>query len=231
VGDLATAELLDALRLAGCPLCRVLATDERDYVRTFWRESRLDAEVRRRFVAGGGFCQRHAWLLHRQVAAAGAGAAVADLYGMLVAHDLAALERGSAVRGRRRKGAPGPAGAGSGCLACSEASRAADRKTWFLVEALREPSAREAYAGSEGACRPHLDVALEIARARAGEVAEFLLKDARSRLAELGELLGEFRRRRDQRYADLPPGREQSSWTEAIRRYVGDPPDQAPGPT
>src|SRR5437763_12965203 len=108
---------MEALRHAGCPLCRVLATDEREYVRAFWRESRHDADVRRRFVAGGGFCHRHAWLLHRQVAAAGAGGAIADVYGMLVMHDLAALERDGISRKRRRRGAPVRAAVGTGCLA------------------------------------------------------------------------------------------------------------------
>jgi hypothetical protein len=91
----------------------------------------MDGDLRLAFYAGGGFCNRHAWLFHERVTRGGSGAPVADIYGSLPSKDL-------------------------------------------------------------------------------------------ERLAALRDGLAEYHRKRDYRYADEPKGAEQSSWTDVIRRYVGD---------
>lgn len=54
------------------------------------------------------------------------------------------------------------------------------------------------------------------------EVVRFLLQDWRRRLAQVRGQLEDFDRKRDVHYSDEPKGAEQDSWTEIIRRYVGE---------
>jgi hypothetical protein len=221
VPDLFAYDLADALRLAGCPLCRTVAADEERWMASFWREGTSRRDARLAFYDGGGFCRRHAWLLERSVAAEGAGAAIADVYGALADRDLQWLDRIIAQRskgGRRRDRLE----RGSQCSACIAAEDALSRKVYFLVELLHTGAARELYRASEGLCFPHLVRSTEESPDEEADVVSFLLEDWRDRLAHVRALLAEFDRKRDVHYADEPKGEEQGSWIEIIRLYVGE---------
>jgi hypothetical protein len=221
VADIYSYELVRALGLPGCALCRALESDEQQWMSSFWREGKQDPKARRRFFEAGGFCREHAWLLHRLVAAEGSGAAIADLYGQLATYDLRWLESIRANLDRRRQRARSLRRRRR-CPACAFGAEAVERKAHFLVAILSEEQVREAYRRSEGICFPHLVRSLEGALAAGSrETAAFLLDDWRDRLAELRSGLAEFDRKRDYRYASEPKGVEQRSWTEVIRRYVG----------
>ena len=81
---------------------------------------------------------------------------------------------------------------------------------------------RPHYQSSDGLCFGHFLRALEHALGTDEEIARLLLDDWRERLAHVREQLAEFDRKRDYRYAAEPKGEEQGSWTEVIRRYVGE---------
>lgn len=220
--DIFGYDIVEALRRSGCPLCRVEAIDDRRWMNSFWREGKQDPGTRRRFYAAGGFCRHHGWLLHRLVAAEAAGAAIADVYGSLATRDIAWLDalRASLDRGKRRRQAP--LGRGGRCPACVALEAGAERKVHFFVELLAEPAVRPHYQSSDGLCFDHLARAVEHALDTDEEVARLLLDDWRKRLARVRHQLAEFDRKRDYRYAAEPKGDEQRSWTEVIRRYVGE---------
>ena len=223
VPDIFDYEIIEALRRSSCPLCAVEAIDDRRWMDSFWREGKQDARTRRRFYAAGGFCRHHAWLLHRLVAAEGAGAAIADVYGSLADRDLARLDelRASLGRGRRRRSL---LRRGGRCPACVECGERTERKVHFFVELLGEPEARRCYRSSDGLCFAHLGPAAEHAVVVGHpDVARFLLDDWRERLGDVRHHLAEFDRKRDHRFADEPRGEEQRAWTQVIRRYVGEP--------
>ncbi len=226
IGDLAGAEALDAMVQPGCPLCSVMAAHERRYIEAFWPAARTDPHLRERFWAAGGFCGRHAWLFQHHLAAWEGGPAAADLYGRLAERDLSAIEERLSRLHRPRRRArtlPWPARQDR-CLACSDGDRALVRKAAFLVLALDTEEARRRYTISDGPCLPHLGALVEQAVAEDADTARFLLEDWRRRLHRLSHGLSEYRRKRDVRYADEPRGAEQRSWTEAIRRFAGEPP-------
>jgi len=222
VADIYSYELVRAFGLPGCALCRALESDEQRWMSSFWREGKQDPKSRRRFFDAGGFCRGHAWLLHRLVAAESSGAAIADLYGQLATYDLRWLETIRAHLDRRRQRSH-PLRRRRRCPACVFRTAALERKAHFLVEALGEEQVRGAYRRSEGICFPHLARGLEAAlAAESTETAAFLLDDWHDRLAELRSELAEYDRKRDYRYASEPKGLEERSWTDVIRRYVGD---------
>ncbi len=227
IGDLATAEALDAMARPGCPLCSVIATHERRYIEAFWPAARTDPRLRERFWDAGGFCGRHAWLFQHHLAARQTGPAVADLYGRLIERDLSAIdERLGSLERRRRPGRAHrwPERRGR-CLACEDRDLALERKAAFLVLVLDDERARRRYAISDGPCLPHLATLVEQALAEGGGAARFLVEDWRHRLERLSLGLSEYRRKLDARYAEEPRGAEQGSWTDAIRRYAGDEPN------
>jgi hypothetical protein len=221
--DIFSYDIVEGLRRSGCPLCRAEAIDDRRWMDSFWREGKQDPGSRRRFYAAGGFCHHHAWLLHRLVDASGAGSAIADVYGSLAELDIAWLDelRASLDRGPRRRRMP--LRRGGRCPACVAAVEAAERKVHFFVELLTEAKARPHYEASEGLCFAHFSRTVEHALDIDEEdVAGLLLEDWRARLVRTRDGLGEFDRKRDYRYAAEPKGDEQRSWTEVIRRYVGE---------
>lgn len=223
--DIFGYDIVEALSRRGCPLCRVDAIDDRRWVDSFWREGKQDAGTRHRFFAAGGFCRRHAWLLHRLVDAEGVGAAIADVYGALAERDLARLAELRTSLDRRRRRRSMPLRRRSRCPACVALEGAADRKNHFFVELLTQPSVRRHYESSDGLCYVHLEAAVESARNTDDQAARFLLDDWRKRLAHVRAQLADFDRRRDHRYAVEPKGDEQRSWTDVIRLYVGEAED------
>jgi hypothetical protein len=219
-------EIYAALREDGCPLCRVGARSEELQLSGFLRDGILNPGSRRRFVAAGGFCRRHAWALHAVASSEGTGASVASIYRQLARHDLASLERLTATT-------PGRAGRRSlrsglarthGCQICAALRASRDAHAAFLCQLLDDEAGRSAYLDSDGLCSSHLRdaVARSLDRDGTGDMARFLLRDWRSRLEALREGLDEYDRKRSYTNRDEPKGSEQGSWTEVVRRYVGD---------
>jgi len=225
VPDLSNFEIARAFKQPGCPLCRVLAADEERAMQRFWRDGRFVPAVRLAFFASGGFCPRHAWLLHEQVMRAGRSGALTDLYDALSRRDLGRIAR--VLDGEKpRRGDSGrrELACRAGCPACEELERATARKAHFACELLREEGMVAAYRASDGFCFRHLgDVLVAGADADQG-LARSLLDDWRERLAVLREQLAEFERKRDYRHAHEPRGDEQRAPTDAVRRYAGEPP-------
>jgi hypothetical protein len=205
----ANGHMAQALERPGCAVCTALADDEARWMEAYWREAMFDDAARARFFDAGGFCRHHAWVLHRQAKATGYGSAVSFLYGNLARRDSEALAKGKPKLLRRK----------ARCRACTVMDEAAERKAGFLAEVLAEEPLRVRYAAGDGLCYAHLGLTAE----RAGKpVAAFLLEDWRTRLETLRAALAEYDRKRDHRFNTEPKGDEQRSWTDVIRRYVGD---------
>jgi hypothetical protein len=140
--DIFSYDLVEAFRSRGCPLCRVIAVDERRWVASFWREGKQAAGARRRFFEGGGFCRTHAWLLYRLVAAEGAGAAIADLYGALADRDLDWLAKvRTEFDGVKRRRGFRRLKRGRPCSACAWLHGAVERKVAFFLQTLGQQRA------------------------------------------------------------------------------------------
>jgi hypothetical protein len=194
MGGLFTFDLDDGLASGCCPICYALALDERRWMESFWREGRQGKAARERFYAGGGFCTRHAWLLHELALAGSSGVAVADVYGGLAGRDIAALERRHELPARKAR-----------CSACVARDEALTRKAEFLLELMATESGRARYTRSRGLCFGHLGAMLDLAGE--GELADFVLDDWRRRVDDVRERLA----------AD-----EVTARTDVIRLYAGD---------
>lgn len=146
---------------------------------SFWRGGKSGRDARRAFYAGGGFCRRHAWLLHRSVE--GGGAPIADVYGALADRDLEWLD--GIIERRRKRARRDRVERASRCSACIAAEDALSRKAYFLVALLHTGSARDLYRDSDGLCFSHLLSTVELSPDEETDVVSFLFEDWRRRYA------------------------------------------------
>lgn len=215
MSDLFTFDIEDGIARGECPLCYAIEVEIRRWLDSFWREGRQSPQARRQFFDGGGFCRRHAWLLH-DLLAGQSGAAIADLYGLLCKYDLIAVDDLLA----RRRGRSGLARRlQRRCSACIEETNVLERKATFLLELLATDSGRERYEHSRGVCLAHLLALLE--EGPGESLTRYLLSDWRRRLDELRRRLAEYDRKRDYHHAAERTADDERSWSDVIEQYVG----------
>jgi hypothetical protein len=219
MSDLFTFELADGLASGRCPLCYAVASDVRRWLDSFWREGRQVPAARTRFYAGGGFCRRHAWLLHELVAAH-SGAAIADLYGRLAEQDSAALDGVLADVGSRRRSGWRRLQRTARCSACEEEADALERQAQFFLELLSTEAGRSRYQRARGVCFPHLLALLEAAESDE-RLTRYLLDDWRGRLDDVRRRLDHYDLTRDHHFAAERRHEDEESWTDVIHHYVG----------
>ncbi len=206
--SVATFELGSALGERGCPICRVTRRAAERWVWTLLYEHSGDLKIHQSMAEAGGLCAPHGDLVERVVAGRrlASSGAVARLYHTIVDGARQRLEGGA----RRVSGLR--------CPLCVREKEMGKHAAGILAEALKEDAWREAYAGSEGLCLPHLDVCLAVLR---GRHRAWLQEDTRQRLAALQQRLSEFCRK--QRYdVDACITEEESTvWSEALWRVGG----------
>lgn len=222
MASIVEVELQEALKLPGCPLCRLEHLAERTYCTWFLLENYYSPPTLET-LARGGFCRLHAWRMAKL-----AGQRLAATYDVLVREAgekvrraLALTEaslpgrrstrrwQASLVRILRRKEA---------CPVCTASARRAELGARHLVESLEQEAGREEYARSDGLCWEHL---LEACRVAGPPVAGFLLNDMLCRLGALEAALAEYFRKSDYRFAHEPKGREQTAYLDAVELFSG----------
>jgi len=217
VSDLFTFDIEDGIASGECPLCFAIELEIRRWLDSFWREGRQSPPARRRFFDAGGFCRRHAWLLH-DLSVDSSGAAIADLYGLLCKYDLVTVDD---LLGRRRRwsGVARHFHRHEQCSACVEEANTLKRKATFLLGFLATESGRSKYERSQGLCRSHLVAVLdEECDAR---LARYLLSDWGRRIDELRRRLAEYDRKRDHHYAAERTADDERACSDVIVHYVG----------
>jgi hypothetical protein len=132
----------------------------------------------------------------------------------------ATLPRPSKARGKRRPPeAPSLSLATANCPVCDWDWSTEELYLSNLLDGFDDAEFASRYRESCGVCLPHLQMALD---ERADHAKLPLLVQAeREKLEALGAELQEFIRKHDYRYADEPKGREQTSWTRVVEKFVG----------
>ena len=174
--------LVDACAEPGCPVCRCLVADARQYLNALLYEHVNDPDTRRRLRASWGFCGWHTWML-REVADPAFGSAIIyeDLLRVL-------SQRFQRQWSGRRPEFPGLLGRLRRLLGrerrpvlvelrdrrpiCSACLATTDAEERYLGAALLfadDPQFDRAYTRSEGLCVPHAVRALELGSTRLAE--------------------------------------------------------------
>lgn len=245
---LLVADLKQALRQEGCPLCRLLRDADLHYLRVFLREGKDDGRMLLRLLGSWGLCARHAsGLVHLEPVERGDGLGTGTLYDWLLdqARRLEDLRRhlatddraGSVQWGRRRNPRQhveqvlrrlGPT---IPCPACEAHERYAEYVVEGFLQALepaaRLPAIQEMYLASEGLCLPHWQAVLSL-RASSG-VRELITQKQREAVALLKDGL-EAELDRDIRKG-VPEGRQKQdpAFARAPAAVAGDATSHPPG--
>jgi hypothetical protein len=174
--------LVDACAEPGCPVCRCLVADARQYLGALLYEHVNDPDTRRRLRASWGFCGWHTWML-RELADPAFGSAIIheDLLRVLSQR----FQRQWSVRRRESPGLLGRLRHLLGrqrrpvlvelrdrrpiCSACLETTDAEERYLDAALLFADDPQFDRAYARSEGLCVPHAARALELGPTRLAE--------------------------------------------------------------
>jgi hypothetical protein len=223
------ARLVAACARPGCPLCAGLRELAARHLGAVVAEHVTDPLTRTRLTEAWGFCAAHAAAL-RELPDAALGAAI--VYQGLVEQACRWLDetagggerpagrrgwRALVGRGRRTARAPRPRRAR--CAVCVELAAAERSDLDALLEGLGHAEIDRAYAGSDGLCLPHLELAL--ARGGARPEAARLVALTREKLRALADDLRRFVDKHDHRVRPSFTEREARAWGLALQLVAG----------
>lgn len=217
--------LLEALRAAGCPLCRLGDRAAARFIDGVLYDSVTDPAMRASLVAAHGFCVSHSERLVAEHDALGS----AIIYRSILKHleaELADLADGgepgvvARLRERWEQSGRSPLAAHTPCRACLERDKATDRALSTFSAHQSDAALREALAASSGFCLPHLRQAV----AQLDRPARALLLERQAAAWDaLHHELDELIRKHDHRFGDETIGAEKDAWQRAVRLTVGEP--------
>jgi len=222
-------DLFEAFADPGCPVCALSRQAVSRYMGATNYDSLGDPDIRRRFEASMGFCNRHAHQWLEEAFILGTAQMYRDI--LLQAREEVRQRRwrgGGALRKvgsllSRQQAEPGEGDRflrpTAPCPACEILAETEARLTRTLVQGVAEPDFRAAFTASDGLCIPHLRTALAAApredafnalRDRALATEDILL-------AHLEETI----RKHDYRFRHEPAGDEKGSPARAVSHVAG----------
>jgi hypothetical protein len=226
--------LVEACEGPGCPVCRCLEVDARQYLDALLYEQVNDLELRTRLYGSWGFCNWHAWMLPETSSPAFGSSIIYD--------DLLRLAGRQLLRPslRRILGARGPIGwllrrfgrrrspalvelyrRRSTCPACGETADSEARYLQAALEFVDDAQFDGAYERSQGLCVPHVIRALELGGGSAQAatlIARTLPKWADLR-RDLAGFIAKHEYRNTQRFTEA----EGTAYLRAFETLVGAP--------
>jgi hypothetical protein len=198
--DSAVFEVRDALREAGCPVCRLALRSVARVMQSIAYEQVNDLALRKQLRTAGGFCNAHA---HQWLREARSVLGTALIYRDVVTAALRELQsvaqdgqRGGLLRGLL--GMTDRATVEAACPACQAQFEAEARYVEALVVLVADQS--QALQGSASACRRHTAAAIRLG----GPGADTILRHTRETIQALVEELDEVIRKEDYRFRHEP---------------------------
>ena len=214
-------ELREAMADPGCPLCRLAARAERNFVDSLNYERVLDLKTRDALKASRGLCARHT---RQWQALQGSALSMAIVYRVSILDLLRDTETlPQAKLWRRGKDAAQLAQAlepDGPCLVCEIGAGTVQRFADLLLKDLPDPAVQTLLRDCGGLCVPHLRLALT--RPGAGKQYRLLIDVHRAAWQTLMGELDEFIRKNDYRFRHEKLGEtEADAWLRALDTMVG----------
>ena len=153
--------IFEMMTYRGCPICRILAKDEFDYICDLQGDIHARKEVRAQIIDRGGICNFHMWNLQEMVTSHTIAYLCRDMLDRLIAWckaDEAEGEGRSAARLIRA-----PYAYTKGCFVCRYNTRRERECTEAFLQEITKEEFQGRYASRKGLCLPHLARALRAA--------------------------------------------------------------------
>jgi len=220
-------DLLEAFKLTGCPLCRLLNKDADHFLDTLLYEFVADPMIQAEFRKSRGLCNVHAWGLTQQ---RGGNVGVAILAQAVLDDAIAVLNSASGRKtaspltrlfGQQSEGSllAERLEAGERCMCCVALDAHEARYVETLAAASEEERFKEAYAASSGLCLPHFRRLLKVVDQ--AEARQTLIDIQTSIWQALSAELELFRYKVDPRWTGDPMGAEANSWLRTTEVIAG----------
>jgi hypothetical protein len=191
-------QLLDAMRLADCPICRLAGWACHRSLDALFYGYVNDPHVREELRQAEGFCAKHV----QQVLQAGSPVGGSIIYADVLRHVAGHLQRQ-------------PSGV---CPGCASEATAASNAIADLVEHIGEEDVHAAYRAGDGLCLPHLRQALSQSGGRVRALLEEVEGEKLYGLAHECEALVA---KSDYQHIGEELGRERDAWKRAARKLAG----------
>ena len=217
--------LVDACDRQGCPICRCVTDDARQYLDSLLYEQVTDPHLRRRLHASWGFCNWHAWML-REVSDPAFGSAILceDLLRVAISRfqkkgPLAWLGR---LRGRGRRSVLVDLHRRRAvCPGCTLSAESEQRYVELALSFVDDPEFDQAYDRSQGLCVPHAVKALHLGAGSAE--AQRLVTRTLSKWTELRRDLEGFIGKHDHQKRQPFTEAESTAYLRALEMIAGAP--------
>lgn len=231
------ANLKEAMRRSGCPVCRMGHQAAASGIESFLWENVNEQDVRQPIIDALGFCPRHTRLLvAAEMRNTGPVLGVNIIYehlGRLVSNDLRRLalpeQPAGGIEGLLKRLAQSPAQVlpprGS-CPACALVAQSdlAALETLFELLSESDPDLSAAYAASDGLCLNHLRAGLEQYAARYPRAARYITEESSARLERLSAEMREFIRKNNWEYREEKLTESESlAWRRMLTFFTGLP--------
>jgi hypothetical protein len=226
--------LIDACDRPGCPVCRCLTDEARQYLDSLLYEQVNDPDTRRRLRASWGFCNWHTSLL-REVSTPAFGSAI--MYDDFLRTAIERFEKQATRIVKSRRGPLGWLGRPGGragrsvlvdlyrrralCPGCRAISESEERYVELAIKFVDDPEFDRAYGRSQGLCVPH---AVRVLHLGAGTAeGRQLVTRTLAKWAELRRDLQGFVEKHDYRKRRPFTEAESTAYLRALEMVAGAP--------
>jgi hypothetical protein len=231
IHDLAYIELVKALNLEGCPICRMIEQASRRRLHTLYHEYVNDLRVRVKLHRSRGFCNWHAWLSTEDP---WNDLGIAIIYEGLLNQEIREIEELQKVLPtskkwvqrlpfvnsyKRWKGLFKRWQTRTHCPICQSNLGSALYYLSQLIDFLSEEELQNHFRASQGLCLGHFRMLVEHYAQHPHLPAAINIQLEKYRT--LSRELEEFCRKYDYRFHDEPRGAEQDSWKRVIEQFAG----------
>jgi hypothetical protein len=222
-------KLLEALKESTCPICALLAEDNRAYLDAVFYESVLDVPTRLNLMESFGFCSWHAHQIPDlpSICAPNVGFAIfaSDLLRKMVYLGGAMTENRrrnwiSAWFKRKRRTLLSLIKARV-CPACEHVKQFETYRLKDLLDAIGDQAFLDTYQESRGICLPHFLLLEETYASHANFTLLYTMQLAK--VATLRNMLEEFIRKQDFRFSGQITPEEAKAWKVALDLLTGSP--------
>ncbi len=218
-------QLMDSLEQDACPICSLINKNNDRFTDIFFFESVNDIKLRNSIMISRGFCNYHAWKLHKT----GDPLGHAIIYKELIEHDIGIIDEYLEKTDDRRytaglcKDLNKDLDSKDKCPACLLAYESEKTYIPALCEYLKNDVVfKDKFRESGFLCRPHLLKVLGIVKDES--CLRELLAIHKGKLRSLAHDLSEIQRKSDYRFSHEPmTNDEKAAWTKAVKKHAGEP--------
>jgi hypothetical protein len=221
-------DLLDALKISGCPLCNRINIFSLRFLDNLFYERVTDVGTRVNLAKAKGFCNWHAWM---SMEIPNSGSGIAIIYKDLLDAEIREISEWEGKRDSSDRSKPPELrkryrsvflsswAKKASCPICEWVKEHERFEMGTLLDFIDEEAFSQEFGKSSGICIRHLILIMEGFDKHPN--LSLLVEKQVKKYQSLSDELGEFIRKLDYRFSKEPKGSEAASWKRVIEQFSG----------